>query len=106
MSLLQKIIGALLLAMMAGSSVLLTHLKAHQHLGEPGIKTQAIAGKINRDLLVPENLPGYTSEILTNNENSLQGFLPDDSSYRLLAYRAKDGFLVELSVVLMGGDRT
>ena len=92
--------------MMVGSSFLLTYMRDHQHLGEPGIKTQPIAGKINCDLLVPENLPGYTSEILTNNESSLEGYLPDDTSYRFLAYRANDGFLTELSVVLMGGDRT
>jgi hypothetical protein len=106
MSCWQKILGGAFLLMIAGTGVLLTHLKAHQRLGEPGIKTQAIAGKINCNLVLPETLPGYTSQILTNIESLLRGYLPDDSSYRVLAYRGTNGFFCEVSAVLMGGDRT
>lgn len=106
MSLLQKIVGASFLALIAGSAIFLLHMRAHQRLGEPGIKTLPIAGKINCELVIPRSLPGYTSEILTNNENSVLGYLPNDTSYRFLAYRETNGFSAVLSVVLMGGDRT
>ena len=106
MSLLQKIIGASFLAMIAASSVLLLHLKTHERLGEPGIRTRPIAGKINCDLVIPQTLPGYTSEVMTNNENSVLDYLPSDTSYRFQLYQGTDGFSAAFSVVLMGGDRT
>ena len=65
-----------------------------------------IAGKINCDLVLPETLPGYTREILTNNESQVLGYLPDDTSYRFLAYKGTDNFFCEMSVVLMGSDRS
>jgi hypothetical protein len=106
MSLLQKIIGTSFLAMIAGSSVLLMHMRGHERLGEPGIRTRPIAGKINCDLVIPQTLPGYTSEILTNSESSVLDYLPSDTSYRFLLYQGTDRFSALLSVVLMGGDRT
>lgn len=102
----QNILGALLLVIIAGTAVLLVHMKAHQRLGDPGVKTRPIADSKRLEVLLPENLPGYTSEILTNSEATLQKFLSDDSSFRVRAYRSDDGYASELSVVLMGSDRT
>jgi Protein of unknown function (DUF3485) len=105
MSRLQKIMGGLLLVLIAVTAVLLLHLKAHQRLGAPGVKTRPIAGSKRLEVLLPETLPGYTSEILTNAEAALS-ILPDDTSFRVRFYRGYDGFASELSVVLMGSDRT
>jgi len=103
----QQILGGLLLAVIAATAVLLTHLKEHQRLGEPGVKTRPIADSKRLEVLLPETLPGYTSEILTNAEATLRKFLTDDASFRVRAYRADDGlFTAELSAVLMGSDRT
>jgi hypothetical protein len=106
MSPLQKILGGTLIAIMALAAVFLSHQKAHERMGKPGIKNLPIAGKINCDLLLPANLPGYHSEILTNIEKTLGDFLPADTSFQVRDYHAADGFSVELSVVLMGSDRT
>lgn len=106
MSQLQKIFGVAVLVMIAGAAVMLSHAKGYQRLGDPGIKSQAIAGKINRELILPDSLPGYTSEILTNNDSLLESYLPGDTSFQIRGYRGTDGFFSELSVVLMGSDRT
>ena len=105
MSRLQKILGGLLLVLIAVTAALLLHMKAHQRLGDPGVKTRPIADSKRLEVLLPEALPGYTSEILTNSEVALQ-ILPDDTSFRVRLYRANDGFISEMSVVLMGSDRT
>jgi hypothetical protein len=57
-------------------------------------------------LVLPQDLPGYHSELLTNIETTLGDFLPADTSFQVRNYRAADGFSIELSVVLMGSDRT
>jgi hypothetical protein len=101
----QKILGGLLLVLIAATAVLLVHLKANQRLGDPGVKTRAIAGSKRLEVLLPETLPGYTSEILTNAEDALS-VLPDDTSFRVRLYRGDDNFAAEFSVVLMGSDRT
>ena len=105
MSRLQKILGGLLLVLIAVTAALLLHMKAHQRLGDPGVKTRPIADSKRLEVLLPEALPGYTSEILTNSEVALQ-ILPDDTSFRVRLYRANDGFISEMSVVLMGSDRS
>lgn len=105
MSRAQKIIGALLLALIAATAVLLAHLKANQRLGEPGVKTRYVEGSKRLEVQLPEALPGYASVIMTNSEAALL-ILPDDTSFRVRLYRADDGFVSEASVVLMGSDRT
>jgi hypothetical protein len=101
----QKILGAALLILIAITAFLLLHLKAHQRLGDPGVKTRPLANNKNLEVLLPEAAPGYTSEILTNNEALLQ-VLPADTSFRVRAYLANDGFWSQVSVVLMGADRS
>ncbi len=101
----QKIIGGVLLVLIAVTAALLMHMKAHQQLGLPGVKTRPLADSKNLEILVPATVPGFTSEILTNAETVLQ-VLPADTSFRVRAYQASDGFFAQLSVVLMGADRS
>ena len=91
--------------MMAGTSALLLHLKAHQRLGDPGVKTRPDPVGKNLEILMPETAPGYTPEILTNVESVLS-VLPPDSSYRVRVYHADDGSWIQLTTVLMGSDRS
>ena len=53
--------SALVLAMMGLTAFLIFHIKSHQRLGEPGVKTQPIAGSRRLEVLMPELAPGYTS---------------------------------------------
>src|ERR1700727_2393559 len=91
--------------MMAVTSLLLFHMKAHQRLGDPGVKTRPDAAGKNLEILMPETTPGYSSVILTNAEEVLTR-LPPDSSYRMRIYRADDGSWIQMTTVLMGSDRS
>jgi hypothetical protein len=102
----QKIIAAIVLLGLIGATAgVLARAKSHQKLGEPGIKSQPIPGKKNLELLLPATVPGFTSEILTNAEQILT-VLPADTSFRVRTYKADDGFFSQVSVVLMGSDRS
>ena len=101
-----KIISAgLVLLFMAATAFALAHMRAHQRLGEPGVKTRPRLDSKNLELLLPESLPGYTSFIVTNAETALL-VLPADTSFRVRLYQAGDGFWEQVSVVLMGSDRS
>ena len=102
----QKIVlAAVVLALIGATAGVLARTKAHQKLGEPGIKTRPVAGSKNLEILLPETVPGFTSEIITNAESVLS-VLPADTSFRVRQYKAEDGFFAQVSVVLMGSDRT
>ena len=102
----QKIILTIIVFALIGAMVgVLGRAKSHQKLGEPGIKNRPQPGGKNLELLLPETVPGFTSELGTNAEAALQ-VLPADSSYRVRFYKAEDGFFSQLSVVLMGSDRS
>ncbi len=98
-------LGVLVLAMMAGTMWLLFHMKAHQRLGDPGVKTRPDAAGKNLEILMPETTPGFSSEIITNAEEVLTR-LPPDSSYRVRVYHANDGSWIQMTTVLMGSDRS
>jgi len=99
------ILAVLVLALIGSTAALLVHMKSHQRLGEPGVKTQPMAGSKNLEILTPERLPGWTSEILTNSETELLK-LPADTSFRVRLYKAEDNFFSQLTVVLMCSDRS
>ena len=99
-------LGGLILVLMAATALVLQHMKSHQQLGVPGVKTRPIPGSNRLEILLPEMVSGYTSEILTNNEDILSNFLPPDTSYRARRYLAQDDFGAQVTVVLMGNDRT
>lgn len=97
--------GALVLVMVGTTAAVLVPMKLHQKLGEPGVKTRPMAGSKNLEILLPATLSGYSSEIITNSETELLK-LPPDTSFRVRSYKADDGFWTEVSVVLMGSDRS
>lgn len=98
-------LAALVLALMGIAAALILQMKSQQKLGLPGVKTRPLAGSKNLEILLPATAPGYTSEILTNAETELLK-LPADTSFRVRFYKADDGFFSQLSVVLMGSDRS
>lgn len=104
----QKIIFAVVALIMIGaSSGLLLRMKAKQHLGKPGVKTEALPGSQNLHVLLPEWVLTYDSmerpqdAIVTN-------VLPADTSYgdRIYVNAGNSNDWFRLSVVLMGTDRT
>ncbi len=102
----QKIIlAAVVLVLVGVVAGVLARTKSHQKLGEPGIQTRPRAGSKNLEILLPETAPGFTSEIVTNAEEVLK-VLPADTSFRVRFYKAEDGFAAQVSVVLMGTDRS
>ena len=102
----RKIILVMLaLLMMGGGAGLIAWMKANQRLGNPGVKTAPIAGSKNLEVLLPELVLNYTSQIVTQQE-LVVATLPKDTSYGQRMYTAPDGFIVLMNVVLMGSDRT
>ncbi len=99
------VLTVVVLALIGATAALLGHAKSHQRLGEPGVRTRPMPNSKNLEILLPETTPGYTSEILTNSEKVL-AVLPPDSSFRVRSYTAADGFFSQVSVVLMGSDRS
>ncbi len=99
------VLTVVVLALIGATAALLGHAKSHQRLGEPGVRTRPMPNSKNLEILLPETTPGYTSEILTNSEKVLS-VLPPDSSFRVRSYTAADGFFSQVSVVLMGSDRS
>ena len=93
------------LLLIGGSAGVLLKFKAQQKLGQPGVKTRPLANSRNLEVVLPEAVLDYTSErieqtaIVTNT-------LPADTSYGTRRYTAPDNFFAQLSVVLMGSDRT
>jgi hypothetical protein len=90
---------------MLGAAGALTWLKSHQKLGAPGVKTLPIPGSARLEILLPEQVMGYESELVKSSEQELTA-LPPDTSLGQRRYWSADGFVTALSVVLMGTDRT
>jgi hypothetical protein len=99
------IILAIALVMIAGTAGALTWLRTHQQLGRPGLKTEAIPGSVQLKINLPERVLNFTSTNVPEPELVLS-YLPPDTSYAERIYTAPDGFWVQNTVVLMGGDRT
>ena len=93
------------LALMAGTIGALTWLKAHQRLGEPGIKATRIPGSVMRKIDLPEHVLDFSSTNVPESEVEL-GYFPKDTSYVRRFYQAPDGFWATATIVLMGADRT
>ncbi len=93
------------LALMGVAASILQHDKSGQQLGQPGVKTRPLAGGTNLEVLLPENLPGYKSELVPE-ASIVTNSLPPDTSFGQRLYTADDGFQSMINVVLMGADRT
>ncbi|HMP84792.1 MAG TPA: exosortase-associated EpsI family protein, partial [Verrucomicrobiota bacterium] len=82
------------------------HLKTNQKLGNPGVKTEPLADSQNLRVLLPEAVPGYTSEYIET-DKFVMDQLPPDTSFGQRRYVSEDGkFMALANVVLMGSDRT
>lgn len=101
----KTILLALTLAMIAGTGWFLAHIHSFQRLGKPGVKTRPLAGSQNLEVVLPEHVLDYDSEPIPLAE-IVTNTLPPDTSFGQRAYTAPDGFWIQTSVVLMGGDRT
>jgi hypothetical protein len=95
----------LTLALMAATGTLLYRFHNHQKLGRPGVRTSPLPGSTRLRVDLPEHVLDYQSEWLEQDETVLGG-LPQDTSFGQRRYQAPDGFTAVLNVVLMGGDRT
>ena len=100
------ILSATALLMICGTAGVIAKFKSIQRLGEPGVKTRPLPASQNVEVVLPEQVSGYFSEpipvdpIVTN-------VLPRDTSYGQRRYISSDtNFAAQVSVVLMGTDRT
>jgi len=107
-----KTLVAVTLGLMAVTAVLLNRLQAAQKLGQPGV--EVVAHKLfdeNGDLAATNAV--FLPERVLNMEGKDQpitqvelNWLPRDTTYGRRLYEAPDGFTAQLTVVLMGSDRT
>lgn len=93
------------LLLIGGSAVALLQFKAHQKLGEPGVKTRPLPNSRNLEVVLPETALDYTSVWLEQTA-MVTNTLPADTSFGSRRYTAPDKFWTQVTVVLMGSDRT
>jgi len=93
------------LALMVGGAVALNHFHTHNKLGAPAVKTRALAGSQNLEVLLPAEVLNYKSAPLEISEVETNT-LPKDTSFGKRIYQAPDKFWIQAGVVLMGSDRT
>jgi hypothetical protein len=99
------IILSIALVLIAGTAVALTWLRAHQKLGKPGLKAEAIPGRVNMKINLPERVLDFISTNVPEPDVVL-GYLPPDTSYAERCYFDTNGFPIYNTAILMGADRT
>lgn len=99
------ILGLVTLLLVGGTAGVLVRVKAKQTLGLPGVATRPLPDSQNLEVVLPEFVLDYTSEIIEQDKLAVE-VLPADTSYGQRRYTASDGFWVQVNVVLMGSDRT
>lgn len=102
-----KWILALVTVLLIGSTAgVIAKFKASQRLGEPGVKTRPLPGSKNLEVVLPQQVPGYFAQLLPV-DALVTNVLPRDTSYGQSRYVAADSnFAAQVTVVLMGTDRT
>ncbi|MEO6036222.1 MAG: exosortase-associated EpsI family protein [Verrucomicrobiota bacterium] len=100
------------LVMIGGTARFLAYIKVNQRLGKPGVllgntplfdtETNRVA---NTTVILPENIPGYSSVAMPVTSIELS-MLPKDTTFGKRRYWTSSGGNADLSVVLMGQDRT
>ncbi|HEY1663384.1 MAG TPA: hypothetical protein VGI03_13275 [Verrucomicrobiae bacterium] len=94
------------LAMIAIAAGLLTALKQHPRLGQPGIRATPIPGSVAMKIELPAGVLDFISTNVPEPAVVL-GYLPKDTSYAERLYKSADSEIpIEGTVVLMGTDRT
>jgi hypothetical protein len=99
------LILAITVVLVVATGAVLLRLQSGQKLGKPGVKTVPIAGSKNLKVVLPETVLNYKAEFSEPDEATVTT-LPADTSYGMARYRAEDGFETQVTVVLMGRDRT
>ena len=104
--------AVVVLALIGGTAIFLNTWKANQRLGKPGVKVAqepvfSPEGKIvgTNSVSLPAKVLDFQSEVLPVSQVVL-GWLPKDTVYGQRVYKAPDDFYLQMSVVLMGTDRT
>ena len=87
------VIVPIVLVLIVGTAGALTWLRAHQKLGQPGIKAAPVPGTARMRIDLPELVLDYTSTNMPESEVELSYF-PPDTSYVRRIYRDPDGFSV------------
>jgi hypothetical protein len=93
------------LTLIVGTGAALAHLRSHQRLGRPGVKSSPVPGDVRVQVELPDQVLGYKSKSIPTDEQVLR-VLPQDTSFGQKLYTGADGWQMMMNVVLMGGDRT
>jgi hypothetical protein len=103
----KKLILALITVLMIGGTAgVLAKFKSFQRLGEPGVKTRPLADSPNLEVVLPQQVLDYTAQLLPV-DAIVTNVLPRDTSYGHCRYTSADtNFSAQVTVVLMGSDRT
>jgi hypothetical protein len=101
---LKSVLFVTVLVLIGATAGALGHARAHQRLGNPGVKTRPIPGSANLEVILPAVLAGYQSTNLPEPEIVINS-LPQDTSYGQRLYGTADGFEALANVVLMGSSR-
>jgi len=100
----KPILFVIVLVLIGATAGMLAHAKSNQKLGLPGVKTRPLQGSRNLEVLLPAELPGYSSKLVPEAE-MVTNQLPQDTSYGQRLYTADNGFQALANVVLMGSSR-
>lgn len=99
------LLAVVTLALIAGASGVLLRLKATQRLGDPGVKGRPLPDDLRLQIELPETVLHASSKQIDPSAEEL-GALPKDTSIAHRHYQFPDGFATQLTVVMMGSDRT
>ncbi|MEP6664149.1 MAG: exosortase-associated EpsI family protein [Verrucomicrobiota bacterium] len=107
-----SILFVLVLAMIGATAGFIFYIKGNQRLGQPGVVLGSIPlfdEKTNRvsdvTVLLPDHIAGYESRAIPVSDIELE-MLPKDTTFGKRRYLATNGANADVSVVLMGQDRT
>lgn len=93
------------LALIGVTAGLLQRMGGGEKLGLPGVKTRPLPGTGNLEVLLPEQVAGFTSQAMEVSA-TVRDYLPKDTSFGQRVYQTADGAWIQMYVVLMGTDRT
>lgn len=101
----QKImLAAMVLGLIGITAAGLQQVRSGQRLGAPGVVTRDLPGANKLELFLPE-APGFKSQWVEASA-AVTNKLPADTSFGQRVYQAVDGFTAQMTVVLMGTDRS
>jgi hypothetical protein len=96
---------AVTLALIVGGGSVLQRLKANQRLGNPGVKVRPLPDGQRLQIDLPATVLNGESKLIEPTHEEV-ATLPKDTSIAHRNYTFADGFETQLTVVMMGSDRT